>query len=246
MASWFEAWFDSPLHEYLYAHRDAADAARLADLIESCTSEQDYPELLDLACGRGRHSLNFAKKGYRVTGVDLAPAAIAKAKNKAFEAGLDIRFLEGDMREPLPETFDIIVNLFTSFGYFEDDSENERAITAVSKMLRPGGVFWLDYLNPVKLRTSLVARDQGEIPGWSYSIRRWIDDGAVHKEIRLFKADGTESQVFEEYVRLFDLEWFTVVAQRHGLGLQKAYGDYDGTDFDPAQSDRMVLWFIKS
>lgn len=242
---WFEPWFDSPLHEQLYAQRDAADADRLAGLISAHFPVDDYPTVLDLACGRGRHSINFARRGYQVTGIDLAPTAIERAIGRAAQAGVAIDFHVGDMREPIDRQFDVIVNLFTSFGYFSDDAENERPIEAMAQMTRKDGQVWIDFLNPEYVRAHLVASNEGKIPGWSYSIRRWIEDGAVRKEIQLTEDASGDEQVFTEYVKLLNLSWFEKVAFKFGLELQTVYGDYDGNSYNKFDSPRMVMGFYR-
>ncbi len=243
--NWFEHWFDSPLHEQLYAKRDAEEANRLAELITGHIPVEEYPRLLDLACGRGRHSINFANRGYRVTGVDLAPTAISRAKAKAALAGVDIDFRVGDMRVPLDETFDVVVNLFTSFGYFASEAENELPIAAMARMVRPGGQIWIDFLNPDAVRDNLVPSDEGSIPEWSYKIRRWIEDEAVRKEIHLIQDATGDEQIFTEYVRLLDLDWFKAVSSKYGLKLQTVYGDYQGEVYHTETSPRMVMGFVR-
>jgi len=239
--NWFEHWFDSPLHEQLYAKRDEADANKLATLISAHFPVSEYPQLLDLACGRGRHSIKFAKQGYQVTGIDLAQTAIERAIKRSIDANVVIDFSVGDMRQPLNRSFDVIVNLFTSFGYFEDDAENEKPIRAIVEMLRDGGQLWIDFLNPGYIEHNLVDTDSGHIPDYSYSIRRWIADGAVHKEIRLVNQNSGTEQVFQEYVRLLKLDWFESIFQKYGLTLHHLYGNYDGSTYHPLQSQRLIM-----
>src|SRR6056297_542997 len=110
--SWFEEWFDSPLYEKLYSNRDEKDAASLADLIEEVIPVSAYRNVLDLGCGRGRHSITLAQRGYQVTGIDLSNKAIEKAKRIAGQKNLNnVKFFVRDMRDPLPKQFDAIVNL---------------------------------------------------------------------------------------------------------------------------------------
>lgn len=243
--NWFEHWFDSPLHEQLYAKRDADDADRLAGLISAHFPAREYPKLLDLACGRGRHSINFARRGYQVTGVDLAPTAIERAKGKAVQAGVEIDFIVGDMRQPLDMTFDVVVNLFTSFGYFSDEAENELPIAAMSQMVRQGGQVWIDFLNPGHVVANLVPTNSGTIPGWSYNIRRWIESGAVRKEIQLIEDATGDEQVFTEYVKLLELDWFKDISMRHGLQLRSVFGDYEGNSYDAIATPRLIMGFSR-
>src|SRR5690625_4931749 len=134
--NWFEEWFDSPLYEKLYANRDDEEAARLISLMERTISLSKCSKILDLECGQGRHAINQSGKGYRVTGIDLSEQAIATARDKARALNIeDIRFEVRDMRNPLPETFDAVVNLFTTFGYFKSAAENASVFYSVKQML---------------------------------------------------------------------------------------------------------------
>src|SRR5699024_534285 len=153
-----ETWFVSPLYEVLYADRDEEEAARLINLLVDYLPDHDGLKVLGGGCGRGRHAINLYKnvnssyvKGCRVTGIELSERAIAEAKKQAEEDQLEgIKLKVQAMRKPLPGKFDAVLNLFTTFGYFKEDSENKRVLDSVNQMLQPGGVFVLDYLNAVK------------------------------------------------------------------------------------------------
>lgn len=244
--SWFEEWFDSPLYEKLYSNRNESEAAMLADRIETEIPLPRYREVLDLGCGRGRHSLTLAERGYSVTGIDLSPSAIEKATLLANERGLtDVQFEVRDMREPLDRKFDAVVNLFTTFGYFLDDDENRSVIGSVSSMLKPDGIFIMDYLNPDHVKRNLVDSEEGEYGVYSYRIKRKIEEQMVFKTIRFEGGDLEEPVVYQERVKLYDLKWFKTVHQKYGLTLQKTMGDYSGSDFMDSESPRMVMISIK-
>ncbi|HKJ34879.1 MAG TPA: methyltransferase domain-containing protein, partial [Balneolales bacterium] len=181
--SWFEEWFDSPLYEKMYANRDDKEAAQLADLLKEVMPAEQYSEILDLGCGRGRHSINFAERGYHVTGIDLSEVAIQKARSKAKKMNLDIEFIVGDMRKPLDRTFDGIINLFTSFGYFRDDEENRKVLRAMQKMLRTDGLLVIDYLNAEKVKKDIESYDEGTIDHIEYEIHRFLEDDTVNKKM---------------------------------------------------------------
>lgn len=241
---WFERWFSSPLYETLYAQRDAAEATRMIDLIESIVPPRAEQRVLDLACGRGRHSIALAKRGYSVTGVDLSQRAIDTASVKARDLGLDIRFLTGDMRVPLAESFTLIVNLFTSFGYFEREDDDIRVMQAISKMSRRDGWVVIDFLNPRWVRNTLVEQEERELDGASVHIRRWIEDGRVYKRLEFREAGAPEPAVFTERVTLYPKEWFTVQMDLSGFELVELFGEYDGTPFS-VDSSRMIFFFRK-
>ncbi|SHF59445.1 Methyltransferase domain-containing protein [Fodinibius roseus] len=239
---WFEEWFDSPLYEKLYANRDEEEAAQLIELLEETLSLQQCSKILDLGCGRGRHSINLSKKGYQVTGIDLSKQAIATAREKARAEGIDnIRFKVRDMRDPLPETFDAVVNLFTTFGYFKSDTENASVFDSVRQMLVPGGIFVLDYLNATRVRTAIRSSEEGSFHGIHYTIRRYIKDNAVFKEIE-FSGDRIDgSKNYAERVKLYTRSWFEREMGKRNLTIDHTYGDYQGSDFDPESSDRLLI-----
>ncbi len=240
--NWFEEWFDSPLYDLLYANRNEEEAARLVELVESIIPKPTYTRILDLGCGRGRHSLTLAEKGYQVTGIDQAEEAIRKAREKAEARGLEnVTFRVGDMRDPLPGEFDAVFNLFTSFGYFEDDEENLKVFSSVHQMLRRGGIFMIDYLNADWVRSNYEPEGSGEFREISYQIRRYIENDMVHKRITFEGEEMQEPKVYTERVKLYDLEWFLEQFHRAGFEIEKIFGDYHGGSFNPESSTRLLM-----
>jgi SAM-dependent methyltransferase len=243
---WYEEWFDTKLYEKLYAGRDLREAQQLVDLIVEKAPAEGYPSLLDLGCGRGRHSLILAKRGYNVTGVDLSARALEVAREQAVAQGLEhIRFLRQDRREPLDHTFDLILNLFTSFGYFLEERENDKVFAAVRSMLRDNGLFFIDYLNETWVRNTLVPEEEGQLDGLEYAVKRFIEDDRVHKEIHFQEHGSSKRRVYFERVNLYPLEWFVQKLEAHDLGLLDVWGDYDGSEFSPDQSPRLILFCRK-
>lgn len=240
--SWFEDWFDSPLYEKLYSNRNEEEAHLLADLIEDEIPKQSYPEILDLGCGRGRHSIALARRGYQVTGIDLSEEVIGKAEEIAEEERLkNVTFLTGDMREPLDQRFDAVLNLFTTFGYFLEENENVRVLGNVQKMLKNEGKAIIDFLNASWVEAHLVPMESGSFQSLEYTIRRKIRDGMVFKTIS-FRGDKLRSPVqYEERVKLYELSWFRNQLKNKGLAIDKVYGDYTGAAFVPEESPRLIM-----
>lgn len=240
--SWFEEWFNSPLYEKLYANRNIDEAERLADLIEKEIPVKKYPTVLDLGCGRGRHSIALATRGYDVTGVDLSEEALAKASFQAAEKNLkNVTFLPSDMREPLGKTFDTVVNLFTTFGYFLDDAENSRVIQNIAEMLKPDGVVLIDFFNSHLVQKNLVAEDEGAFKDLNYKIKRTIDDGMVFKKITFSGSSLSKNVEYTERVKLYDLLWFKEQFRRSNINLKHVYGDYSGDSFNRENSPRLIM-----
>lgn len=239
---WFEEWFDSPLYEKLYANRDEAEAERLIDLLEETLPLDHCSRILDLGCGRGRHAISLNQRGYAVTGVDLSDQAIETAREKARAMDLEnIRFKVRDMRRPLPETFDAIVNLFTTFGYFKSDAENASVFNSVVEMLEPGGIFVLDYLNAGKVRREYVPREEGEFQDIHYEIERYINNDVIYKNIEFTGERVNGKRQYSERVKLYEIGWFEQEMQKRNLEIDKIYGDYEGNTFVPESSPRLLI-----
>jgi len=150
---WFAEWFDTPFYHILYENRDYKEAQRFIDNLENYFSFRTTDHILDLACGKGRFAKYLNQRGYEVTGIDLSEQSIKEAK--AF-ANMRLHFHAGDMRA-LPEnkTYHYVLNMFTSFGYFNTEIENEKAIASMAAVLNLGGILVLDFLNTRRIITTL-------------------------------------------------------------------------------------------
>jgi SAM-dependent methyltransferase len=234
-ADWFEEWFGE---DYLriYQHRDESEAERVIDLIAAHMRGREIEAVLDLACGAGRHSKPLCERWWTV-GLDLSSALLRVARREAPDAP----YVRADMRE-LPfaeESFDLVVNLFTSFGYFEEDSAHARVLAGVGTVLRPGGALVIDFLNASQVRRNLVAYDERVENGITIEQHRIIspDDRFVEKTIRL-RERGRE---YVERVRLLsagDLERMLGVA---GFEVVHCFGDYAGARWSE-NSPRTILF----
>ncbi len=237
--AWYDGWFGSDAYTLVYDHRDEDEAERLVDFVDRELAPAPDAHILDVGCGRGRHARAFARRGYDVTGIDLSEQSIADARERAAADGLDVTFAPGDMRDAYCEgCADGVVNLFTTFGYFDDDAENQRALQAMATALRPGGWLLQDFLNAPQVRTTLTPESTHTEKGVTIHQERWIADGRINKKITLTQNGTTET--FHESVRLFTLDDFRTLYAAVGLDLVATYGDYDGAPYAET-SPRLLL-----
>jgi SAM-dependent methyltransferase len=230
---WYEQWFDEN-YLALYRHRDRGDAEEQVRLIIDTLGLSPDTAILDLACGEGRYTALFNELGYTITGLDLSETLIDCGRERY--TGLDLRV--GDMRR-IPGTFDLILSLFTSFGYFDADQENEKVLHSVYNALNPGGVFWLDFLNAQQVREQLAPRSASQLtPEIQVLETRKIQHGRIIKDI-YFKEDDRE-KCYRESVRLFTRQQLEDMFQRTGFHIIKLFGDYKGQPWAPL-SPRTIL-----
>ena len=237
---WYDSWFGSAAYTLVYGHRDDDEAATMVDLIEQAVAPKPEASILDMGCGRGRHARELARRGYDVTGVDLSAESIADAHAKAAAEELsNVAFQEGDMRDPVCDAcFDGVVNLFTAFGYFTDDAENQQALDAMAAAVRPGGWFVQDFLNAPHVIRTLVPEDTRTENGVTITQRRWVENGRVHKTITLAR-DGV-SETHRESVRLYDRSALQQMHAAAGLNVEQAFGTYAG-DPHTSETPRLIL-----
>ncbi len=234
---WFSEWFDSKYYHILYQNRDYSEAEFFIDNLTSYLKPEKDVKILDLACGKGRHSMFLNKLGYEVTGVDLSPQSIEFASRKQNDR---LRFFTHDMRDVEPHgPYDCIFNLFTSFGYFEDDLEDLKVLESVEKALEPGGTLVLDFLNPQKVIANLVAEETKELDGVTFFIKRKVENGFIVKTIQ-FDAEG-ESHEFQERVKVLNADSFRELFSKTNMEIVTVFGEYDLSDFDPIKSNRQVI-----
>lgn len=239
MSNWFEQSFGN---DYLlvYKHRDHSGAR---EEVKRMVDWLDLPvgsAVFDLCCGMGRHSIALADFGYQVTGLDLSEVLLAEAQ-KSDPTGR-IRWLRGDMRQ-LPSdlgTFDAVLNLFTSFGYFEEDEDSVKVLQGIERSLRPGGRFIIDFLNAGFVANRLIPHSEREQEGLGIVEDRVIEEGFVRKRIKITGSEGTERNYLEQ-VKLYGLADFERMLSRTGLRIDAVYGNYAGERYREAESERLIL-----
>jgi cyclopropane fatty-acyl-phospholipid synthase-like methyltransferase len=233
---WFADWFDTHYYHILYKNRDDHEAKMFIENLCSILKLQPNSSLLDLACGKGRHSITLNSLGHKVLGVDLSENSIQFAK-KFEQRGL--HFEVHDMRKIIPGlSFDAIFNLFTSFGYFDSTFDNKRVIQAVGNMLYDKGLFIIDFMNAEKVITNLVSNEEKEIDGVHFSIERMVEGEHIYKKITI--NDQGETKKYIERVQALTLSNFTELLQPE-FKIIHTFGDFSLRDFNPIESDRLII-----
>lgn len=241
MKSWFSTWFDSAYYPILYQHRNDKEAQLFINNLMEFLPVKNKMDLLDLACGNGRHAIHLAKMGHTVTGLDLSPNAIQEANRTAFTNNLDVHFDVHDMRKSLaPRQFDIIFNLFTSFGYFSDENDERSTLQSIHEALKSNrSYFVMDFLNARRVIDNLKLSEVKQLSGIDFHIRRHIENKKVIKNIRF--TDKGQVFNFQESVNLLFKEDFSALFDQVGFQMINTFGDYQLNPFDKNQSDRLIM-----
>ena len=241
---WYETWFDSPHYHRLYGHRSGSEATTFVSNLHRHFG-WSHLHLLDLACGQGRHAAAAANLGHRVVGMDLSANSIDHAR-MTHARQERLTFVKGNMLDfELGQRFDGVLNLFTSFGYFDRREDHLAVLTGIRRHLKPGGFLILDYLNVDFSRARLVLEETIEREGVEYAITRSFGDlgHGVQGFIKTieFEEEG-RSQRFTERVSGMDLTELTRLLEASGLTVRQTFGDYDLADWTPGDSPRLILY----
>lgn len=236
--TWYERSFDA-LYPIVYAHRTVAAAAPEAQYAIAKTRLGAGDAALDLCCGNGRHLVHIARHTRNAIGLDFSAHLIQLA-----HADLQghAHVLRGDMRFlPFGPVFDVVFNFFTSFGYFMAPADNEAVLRQIAAVLKPGGRFFMDYLNPAQVRATLVPHSTREQDGYAIEETRWIDEalGRVNKTTVVTRGPELVTRSSES-VRLYERDTLCAMLAAAGLDVDEVTGGYDDAPHGPSQP-RMIL-----
>jgi len=236
--NWFHASFDS-LYPVVYAHR-TVESAQAESLFSIVKTQLKFEErVLDLCCGSGRHLAHLLKASHHVVGLDYSEHLLELAKDLVGEKAQLVR---GDMRDlPFDESFDVVMNYFTSFGYFMENEENQRVVDNVCKALKPGGRFFIDYMNKEYVLASIESESHRFEQEFEIVEKRWVDDARqrVNKLTQVLK-DGKEIKQSSESVQLYTEKEFTDLLSCSCLEIESLHGNYDGSAIS-SDNPRMIV-----
>lgn len=236
---WYTSWFDTPFYHILYKDRDYKEAQSFMENLTSYLNIDEKGNILDLACGKGRHAVYLNSIGYNVTGIDLSQKSIDFAKK--FE-NKNLKFDVHDMRKPYHDKFNAVFNLFTSFGFFEDDQDDLNTIRAIKANLKENGIGVIDFMNTDFVIGNLVADNSKVIENITFNLKRYVDDNFVIKDIE-FEYEG-EQYSFQEKVKALRLTDFQNMFEKAGVQLLDVFGDYKLHKFDRKTSERLIMIFM--
>jgi SAM-dependent methyltransferase len=241
--AWYKKTFGK---EYLriYSARNDEAAAREVDFLLKALSPPKNAWFLDVGCGAGRHAFALARRGYEnVAALDLSEELLAVAKERARRENLPVMLARGDMRRlPFQECFDVVISMFTSFGYFDEDAENALALSSTARALKKGGRFALDLPNKHHVEMNLVAESLNKYANYHMVQKRALSKDAkrVEKETIVFPYSEESARSYFESVRLYTQNEISRMLKGVGLRAERFAGNFDG-DAMSVTNPRMIV-----
>lgn len=237
MKNWFVTWFNTPYYHLLYKERNHLEAQHFLSNLLQKLNPASNSTFLDVACGKGRHSVYINQQGFTVCGIDLSSESIAHAQQFENET---LQFSVHDMRLNFQkDRYDYVLNLFTSFGYFQSEEDNQKAINSMANNLQLGGKVIIDFMNAKKVVSNLVVSEKKKIENIEFHISRKVENGYIIKDIHF--QDKGEQFHFQERVEALSLSDFSKYLQDAGLKVINLWGDYELNDFDVINSNRLII-----
>ncbi len=235
-SEWYLNWFNSPFYHQLYKERDYSDATYfMNNLINHLKIDKDS-SILDLACGRGRHSVYLNEIGYRVTGIDISRDNIIEAKKNESD---NLKYMIHDMRYPLNQRFDLILNLFTSFGYYEKDDDNISVLNSIKSNLNSKGQAVIDFFNIDYVLDNLIKYEEKTIDQTKFVINRYLENNLLIKDITI--DSNNEQYKFQEKVKAYRVKDFLTMFKACNIELKEKFGDYHFNNFNKDSSPRLIM-----
>jgi len=237
-SEWYLDWFNSPFYHQLYKERDYSEATYFMNNLISKLQIDKNSSILDLACGRGRYSLYLSKIGHKVTGIDISKENISEAKKNESDK---LNYVHHDMRQPLNEKFDLILNLFTSFGYYQNDKDNISVIKSIKYNLNSEGKAVIDFLNIDYVLNNLIKYEEKVFDKTRFVIKRYLENNLLVKDITI--DSNNKAYKFQEKVKTYGLVDFLTMSKECGLELKEKFGDYNLNTFNKNSSPRLIMVF---
>lgn len=258
-SNWWKTLFDQKYLDTYLSDLTPERTSNEVNFIVRAASLKPEDKILDLACGHGRHSIELAKRGFNVVGLDYSEPFIAKAKEDAEKAGVKVEFIRGDMKNlPFNESFDVVLMLFTSFGYF-DDEHNQRILAEVSKSLKPGGRFLIDVISGEAVISRFNKEGQKgegsnllkiprtyEVGGLTVDEVEWFDpdEQQIHNHREWVDENG-EKKEYDYYLRVYTIPQYKEMFTKAGLQFRESWGDFQGNTHNTNGNYRTIILATK-
>lgn len=228
-ADWWRTWF-GPSYLALYDRELARRTPNEMDQLELLLALRPPLRILDLACGQGRHAIELGRRGYQVTGLDVSPYLLEVARERAQASAVNVRWILGDMRQPLQdEHFDLILSLFTSLGYFDDPHDDSAVISAAAAMLSPGGRFFLELVNGERILANFQEREWFTVGDAAVMERRTLDRDSRRMTVERTVERGGHSEINVHVIRLYGPTEIESRLREAAFGSVQLFGDWDGS-----------------
>ncbi len=241
---WYQSFFGRDYLDVYDGSFTAERASQEVSMVEAALSLQKGESVLDLCCGQGRHSVELARRGYDVTGLDLSAEYLRLTEAAAAEADLTLSTVEADMRAiPYESRFDALINMYSSFGYLESEAEDFKVLTAVQRALKPGGRCLLDLLNREWVVHNNGPTDWHHGPdGTLYLEARELDLAASrnHVTFTAVAPNGERRELDGHHIRLYTLREMIGALEAAGLRYEAVYGGYSSEPYSP-DTRRMIV-----
>jgi 2-polyprenyl-3-methyl-5-hydroxy-6-metoxy-1,4-benzoquinol methylase len=247
-SDWFDGYFEHEWLDEIALHIPAERTRKEIDFVLERLELEPGARVLDVACGHGRHSLELARRGFRVTGVDLSPRSIALAREAAAKEGLDATFVESDAREiEFDGEFNSAINLFTSvLGYFDDEADNRRVVEAVARALRRGGSFLVDTINLLSLARGFQELHWEEFESGTLMVERREFDFEHARSLAdwtFVRRDGSRKTI-RHSLRVYAPHELIAMFEGAGLDVVGRWGNFDGDEIS-FDTWRLILRGVK-
>jgi len=253
--NWWQKMFDQKYLDTYLGNLTPERTNEETDFIVKAAQLTQSDEILDLACGHGRHSIELAERGFaHVTGLDYSKVFIDKAVEDAMQAGVNVRFLRGDMKElPFDGEFDAVLLLFTAFGYFDDET-NKSVLEQINKSLKPGGRFFIDVVSGEAVikrfeREGVADPETGlpkiprqvEMSGHLTDETEWFDkDKQVIHSHREWQ-DGGEKKEYDYYLHVYTMSQYKQMLEEAGFTIDGTWGDTQGNPYDSNNTSHRTI-----
>lgn len=234
---WFAQWFDSKYYHILYQERNHTEAEQFINKLVAFLKPASNCQMIDLACGKGRHAIYLNQLGYEIKGVDLSQQSIEAAKQ--FQSN-SLTFEVKDLRQlNYQAQFDLALNLFTSFGYFDSLTVNVQVLEGIYQSLKPNGLLLIDFFNCKTVLENLVPSETKHLSGIQFHIEKKLQNHTIVKDIRF--TDNGQDYHYQEKVQALSQHDFIQMLQQTGFDIHQTWGNYNLHPFDENKSERLII-----